>query len=54
MAQVFSKLKDYDNAVSYLSNVWEISEVKFGTKSEEVGAVYLELAKVYLKKKDFD
>ena len=26
MAHVYSKLKDYENAISYLSNVWELSE----------------------------
>lgn len=51
---MYTKLKDYDNAVNYLSSVWEISEQKYGTSSEEVGNVYIELAKVYLKKKDYD
>jgi len=54
MANVYTKLKDYDNAINYLSNVWELAESKFGRKAEEVGKVYLELASVYLKKKDFD
>jgi len=54
MAQVYTKLKEYENAITYLSLVWEISEAQFGRKSEEVGKVYLELAKVYLKKKDFN
>jgi tetratricopeptide (TPR) repeat protein len=50
---VYSKLKDYENAITNLSTVWEIAEAKYGRKSEEVGKVYLELAKVNLKKKDF-
>jgi hypothetical protein len=54
IAQVYSKLKDYENAILSLSSVWEIAEAKYGKKSEEVGKVYLELAKVFLKKKDFD
>lgn len=54
MAHVHTKLKDYESAITYLSNVWEIAESKYGRKSEEVGKVYLELAKVYLKKKEFD
>jgi tetratricopeptide (TPR) repeat protein len=54
MAHVHSKLKEYDNAINCLSQVWELAEAKFGRKAEEVGKVYLELAKVYLKKKEFE
>lgn len=46
-------MKDYESAIGHLSTVWELSEAKYGRKAEEVGRVYLELAKVYLKKKDF-
>lgn len=53
MAQVYTKLKEYDNALNYLSIVWEMYEAKYGRKSDEVGKIYLELAKVYLKKKDY-
>ena len=54
MAHVYTKLKDYENAITNLASVWEIAEAKYGRKCEEVGKVYLELAKVYLKKKDFN
>lgn len=53
MAQVHTKLKEYENAITYLSNVWEIYEAKHGRKSEQVASIYLELAKVYLKSKNF-
>lgn len=54
MAYVQMKLKDYDIAINYFSNVWEIAEAKFGRKSQEVGQVYLELANAHIKKKDFE
>jgi hypothetical protein len=34
--------------------VWELFEAKFGRNSEFVGRCYLELAKIYLKKKDYN
>ena len=37
-----------------LSTIWELSEAKYGGSSEPVAKVYVELAKVYFKKKDFD
>jgi outer membrane protein assembly factor BamD (BamD/ComL family) len=54
MAQVYSKMKEYDNAINYVSLVWELFEAKFGRNSEFVGRCYLELAKIYLKKKDYN
>ncbi len=54
IAHVFTRMKDYENAINYLSQVWELYEAKFGKASEPVGRIYVELAKVYLKKKDFN
>ena len=54
ISHVHQKMKDYDTAINYLSQVWELSQAKFGDNSEEVGRSYLELAAAYLKKKDFD
>ena len=54
MAHVYTKLKEYDNAIAQLSVGWEVYEAKLGRNCEEIGRVYLELAKVYLKKKGFD
>jgi tetratricopeptide (TPR) repeat protein len=51
---VHAKLKDYENSITYFSQVWELVEAKYGRKSEEVGKIYLELAKVHVKKKDFE
>jgi hypothetical protein len=47
-------MKEYDNAINYISIVWELFESKYGRNSEYVGRCYLELAKIYLKKKDFN
>ncbi len=30
MSHVYAKLKDFENAVNYLFQVWEIYEAKFG------------------------
>jgi tetratricopeptide (TPR) repeat protein len=54
MSHVHAKLKDFENAVNYLFQVWEIYEAKFGGNSEQVGKAYLELAAVHLKKKDIE
>ena len=54
MAQVYMKLKEFENAVNVLSSVWEVREAKFGRQSIEVAEVYGELAKIYLKKKEFE
>jgi len=53
MAHVHLKLKDFESAINYLFQVWEIYQAQFGATSLEVGKAYLELAQAHLKKKDF-
>ena len=54
MSHVHQRLKDYDTAGNYLSQVWELYQAHFGDSSIEVGKAYLELAQAHLKKKDFN
>lgn len=54
LAKVYSKKKDYDNAINILSQVWELTETKFGKDSLQTAHVYADFAKVYSKKKDFE
>ena len=44
ISHVYQKLKDFDNAINYLCQVWELCQAKFGDQSPEVGNAYLELA----------
>lgn len=44
MAHVYMKMKDYENALNYVSKVWELSEAKFGRESEQVARAYEEFA----------
>lgn len=54
ISHVYVKLKEYENALNYISKVWELSEAKFGRESQQVGKCYEELAQVYLKQKNFE
>ena len=54
MSHVHQRLKDYENATTYLFQVWEIYQAAFGANSLEVARAYLELAQTHLKKKDFN
>lgn len=54
MAHVHLRLKDYEQAIQLLFQVWEIYQARFGPQSAEVGKAYLELANAHLKKKDFN
>jgi len=54
MAKVQSKQKDYDKALELVMKVWEIAESDKGSNSEAVGNSFLEMAKLYAKKKDVD
>lgn len=47
-------MKDFERALTVLSQAWETFEARFGGKSEQVGNIYLEMAAVYGKKKDLD
>ena len=44
MAHVYVKLKEYENALNYISKVWELSEAKFGREHESVAKCYEEFA----------
>ncbi len=46
-------MKDFDNGIQLLFQVWELCQAKFGDSSEEVGQSFLELASAHLKKKDY-
>ena len=46
MASVYTKMKEYDSAKNYLSIIWELNEARYGRKCEQIGKVYIELAKV--------
>lgn len=54
MSHVHQRLKDYDNAINLLFQVWELYQQIFGSTSLEVASSYLELAQANLKKKDFN
>ena len=68
LANCYTKTQDYDQALEYISKVmkrivffvnekpkvWDISEAKYGFKSESCALVYLETAKIYSKKEDYE
>ena len=53
VSNCFVKMKEYDKALEYMQQVWQISEQHYGFKSESCGLVYLETAKIYGKKEDW-
>ena len=44
IGHVYIKMKDYENALNYISKVWELYEAKYGRESEQVANCYEELA----------
>lgn len=36
LAKVYVKKKDYENAITYYSQVWELTETKYGLDSLEI------------------
>ena len=54
MSHVHQRLKDFDSAVKFLIQVWELYQAQFGEQSLEVGKAYLELAQAHLKRKDYN
>mmetsp|Transcript_3191 Transcript_3191/g.3442 ORF Transcript_3191/g.3442 Transcript_3191/m.3442 type:complete len:423 (-) Transcript_3191:151-1419(-) len=51
-AHVYVSTKEYEKALDYYSQVWEITEAEHGLKSEYTASVYLEIAKIQMKAKN--
>ncbi|EGR29183.1 hypothetical protein IMG5_161330 [Ichthyophthirius multifiliis] len=47
ISNCYSKLKDYDRALEYLKRILNISESKYGYKSEQSAVAYIDIAKIY-------
>ena len=54
IGQVYLRQRDYESALNVLGEAWELFEMAFGTQTEQVGNIYLEIAVVHNKKKDAD
>lgn len=50
---MFTRQKDYHNALNTLADAWELFEMNNGKGSEQVGNCFLEIASIHHKKKDF-
>lgn len=54
IARVYIRKKMYKEAIQHLSTVWEYSEAKYGMKSKETAAVFLDLADAHEKNKEHE
>jgi hypothetical protein len=54
IGQVYARSKDYEKALDFLSNAWEIFDAVFGKESEQVAHCFLEIASIYNKQRAFD
>lgn len=54
MAQVYSKQKNYESSLNELYKIWEQYEAAYGKDSIQCANAFLEIAKVHIKKKEFD
>ena len=54
LSQVYLKMKEYDQAIDYLTQTRDLAENTFGSSSDQTVDVYSQLAKVYFKKGSYD
>lgn len=52
IGQVYSRMKEYEKSLDFLSQAWEIFEGVFGKESEQVAHCFLEIASIYFKKRE--
>ena len=52
MARVYTKQRDYDSSLKYLQRMMDLSRQSYGEESEQVGNVYLQMAKIHAKRRD--
>lgn len=46
-------MKEYDQAIEYINKVWDLSEAKYGYKSESSAFTFVESAKIHALKNNF-
>lgn len=52
MTRVYNKQRDYDSSIKLLQRMMQLSKEAFGGDSEQVGNVYLQLARIHAKRRD--
>lgn len=50
--KVYVKMRDFDMSVKLLQKMMLLSKDSYGEESEQVGNVYLQLAKIHAKRQD--
>lgn len=52
MSRAYLKMKDYDQSMKLLQRMMQLSTTTYGEQSEQVGNVYLQMAKIEAKRRD--
>lgn len=52
MARVYLKQRDYDSSLKLLQRMMLLSTESYGEDSEQVGNVYLQMARIHAKRRD--
>ena len=52
MARVYTKQRDYDSSLKLLQKMMELSQENYGEESEQVGNVFLQMAKIHARRRD--
>lgn len=52
MSRVYVKQRDYDSALKFLQRMMQLSVEAFGESSEQLGSIYLQMAKIHARRRD--